>query len=99
MAIQSIYQNSKKWLREDFLSEDDFGAVLVTFCCYDYGTNSSETVEEIATDQKDYHKSSLGIITNPPSINNSIKVGYQDTSGVAKKTHSSCTEKIAITRP
>ena len=55
---------------EDFLSEDDFEAVLATFCCYDYGANSSEAVEKIATDQKDYHKSSLGVITNPLSINN-----------------------------
>ena len=55
---------------EDFLSEDDFEAVLATFCCYDYGANSSEAVEKIATDQKDYHKSSLGVITNIVSINN-----------------------------
>ena len=26
----------------DFLSENDFEAVLTTFCCYDYGVNSSE---------------------------------------------------------
>ena len=47
--------------REDFLSEGDFEAVLVTLGCYHYGTNSSETVEKIATDRKDtsslgYHK-------------------------------------------
>ena len=34
----------------DFLSEQDFEAVLVTLCCYDYGANSSEAVEKIATD-------------------------------------------------
>ena len=42
---------------EDFLSEDDFEAALATFCSYDYGANSSEAVENIARDQKDYHKS------------------------------------------
>ena len=26
---------------EDFLNEDDFEAVLTTFCCYDLGANSS----------------------------------------------------------
>ena len=35
---------------EDFLCGDDFEAVLTTFCCYDYGANSSEAVEKIATD-------------------------------------------------
>ena len=29
---------------ENFLSEDDFDAVLATFSCYDYGANSSEAV-------------------------------------------------------
>ena len=41
---------------EEFLSENDFEAVLANFCCYDYGTNASEAVEKITTDQKDYHK-------------------------------------------
>ena len=35
---------------------------LSTFCCYDYGTNASEAVQMIATDQKDYHKGSSRII-------------------------------------
>ena len=48
--------------REDFLSEDEFEAVLATFCCYDYGANASEAVEKIATDQNDYHKCSLCVI-------------------------------------
>ena len=52
---------------EDFLSEDDFGAVLATFCCYDYekndyGVKASEPVENIATDKKDYHKCSLCVL-------------------------------------
>ena len=35
---------------ENFFSEDNFDTVLVTFCCYDYGTKSSEAVEKIVTD-------------------------------------------------
>ena len=35
---------------EGFLRGDGFEAVLATFCCYDYGPNSSETTEKIATD-------------------------------------------------
>ena len=31
-------------------------AVLAAFCCYEYGSNASETVQKIATNQKDYHK-------------------------------------------
>ena len=44
---------------EDFISENDLETVLVTLCCYDYGANSSEAVEKIATDKEDYHKSSF----------------------------------------
>ena len=44
--------------RGKFLRENDFEAVLTTFCCYDYGANASETVQKIATYQKDYHKCS-----------------------------------------
>ena len=42
---------------EGFLSEDDFKAALAFLCCWDYDANSSEAVEKIATDQKDYYKS------------------------------------------
>ena len=31
------------------LSENDFEAVLVYFCCYDYGANASEAVQKIST--------------------------------------------------
>ena len=34
---------------KDFLGEDDFAAVLTTFCCYYHGANLSETIEKIAT--------------------------------------------------
>ena len=37
---------------EELLSENDFEAVLATFCCYDHGANSSEAVQKIVTDQK-----------------------------------------------
>ena len=46
--------NTSKQLRmtassEDFVSEDNFEAVLATLCCYDYGAKSSEAVVKIAT--------------------------------------------------
>ena len=41
---------------EKLFSENDFEAVLVFFCSHDHGANSSEAVEKIATDQKEYHK-------------------------------------------
>ena len=41
---------------EDFLSGDDFETALATFCCYDYGANSSNAVEKIATD---HYRSSI----------------------------------------
>ena len=34
---------------EELLSENDFEAVLVNFCCYEYGANASETVQKIST--------------------------------------------------
>ena len=34
---------------EDMLSENDFEAVLVNFCCYKYGSNASEAVQKIST--------------------------------------------------
>ena len=46
---------------EEFLSENDFEAVLVTLCCYSYDANASEAVENITTDPNDYRKCSLYI--------------------------------------
>ena len=40
---------------EEFLSENDFEAVLATYCFHDYSCNVSERVERIATDQEGYH--------------------------------------------
>ena len=34
---------------EVLLSENDFEAVLVNFCCYEYGVNASEAVQKIST--------------------------------------------------
>ena len=31
---------------EELLSENDFEAVLATFCCYDYGVNTSEALQK-----------------------------------------------------
>ena len=33
---------------EELRSENDFEAVLATFCCYDYGAKASEAVQKIA---------------------------------------------------
>ena len=47
---------------EELLSENDFEAVLATFCCYDYGANASGAVRKIPIDKKDYHKCSSRVI-------------------------------------
>ena len=50
VAIQKIHQNTKKWcLCEELLIGNDVEAVLVNFCCYDYGANASEAVQKIST--------------------------------------------------
>ena len=41
-------------LCEELLSENNFEAVLATFCCYNHGSNTSETVQKIATASKVY---------------------------------------------
>ena len=49
-SIQKIHQNSKNGgFCEELLSENDFEAVLVNFCCYEYGANASEAVQKIST--------------------------------------------------
>ena len=39
VAVQGIHQNTEKMaaFNEEFLSENDFEAVLATFCCCEYG--------------------------------------------------------------
>ena len=34
---------------EELVSENDFEAVLVNFCCYEYGANASKAVQKIGT--------------------------------------------------
>ena len=46
----------------NFLSKNDFEAVLATFCYYDHGARASEEVQKITTDQKEYRKCSLCVI-------------------------------------
>ena len=63
MTVQRIHQNSENYgLCEEVLSENNFQAVLSTFCCYDYGANASEAVHKIIIDHKDYQKCSLFVI-------------------------------------
>ena len=33
---------------EELVSENDFEAVLVNFCCYEYGANASKAVQKIS---------------------------------------------------
>ena len=47
---------------EECFIENDFKAVLATFYCYKYGANTSEAVQIIATNQKDYHKYSSCVL-------------------------------------
>ena len=49
-------------ISEEFLSENEFKAVLATFCCSDCGLNVLVIVEKIARDQRGYHKYSLCVI-------------------------------------
>ena len=44
---------------EELLCENDFEAVLTTFCCYEYGDNTSEAVQKITTKK---------IMTNAPQV-------------------------------
>lgn len=59
-----------------FVGEQDFVVVLATFCFYCCSANGSESVEKIDTDQKDYYKSSLDVITNPPQSKKVKIIGY-----------------------
>ena len=47
---------------EELLSENDFEAILATFCCYDYGAKAFEAVQKTTADEKDYHKCSSCVI-------------------------------------
>ena len=47
-SIQKTHQNCKKMVGfvSNCLEENDFVAVLVNFCCYEYGANASEAVQK-----------------------------------------------------
>ena len=67
VVVQKIHKKKTKigcfyCFSEEFLSKNDFEAVLTTYCCYDYDVSDSEIAEKIAIDQKDDHKSSLWVI-------------------------------------
>ena len=63
VAVQSKHQNSKNGdFCKELLSENDFETVLATFCSYNHASKSSEAVQKIATDQKDYRKCSSCVI-------------------------------------
>ena len=96
VAVQGLHQKQRTTtaFSEDFCSKDGFEAVLVTFCCYDYGSTLLKQSKKLLQIKK--------IIANAPCILmllvqfaaqqsiSSIKVikviSYQGTSGAAKKT-------------
>ena len=47
-------KNGNFW--EELHNENNFEAVLATFCCYEHGAKASEVVQKIATDRKEYRK-------------------------------------------
>ena len=47
---------------KELCSENNFEAVLATFCCYEHGTKAFEAVQKIATAKKEYRKCSLCVI-------------------------------------
>ena len=50
VSVERMHQTANNGtFCEELLSENDFKAVLVNFCCYDYGTNASESVQKIST--------------------------------------------------
>ena len=61
VAIQSIHQNSENlWLLWRIA---EFETVLAAFCCYDHSAKAYKEVYKISTDQKEYRKYSLYVIT------------------------------------
>ena len=57
MQLFKFFQPYRKYIKtakiggfcEELLSENEFEAVLVNFCCYEYGFNASEGVQKIST--------------------------------------------------
>ena len=56
MQLFKFFQPYRKYIKtaknggfcKELLSENDFEAVLVNFCCYEYGANASEAVQTIS---------------------------------------------------
>ena len=54
MQLSKFFQPHRKYIKtaknggfcEELLSENDFEAVLVNFCCYEYSANASEAVQK-----------------------------------------------------
>ena len=54
MQLFKFFQPYRKYIKtakngdfcEELLSENDFEAVLVNFCCYEYSANASEAVQK-----------------------------------------------------
>ena len=44
---------------EELLSGNDFQAVLINFCCYDFGANVSDAVQKISTGTLELYVNSL----------------------------------------
>ena len=57
MQLFKFFQPYRKYIKtaknggfcEELLSENDFEAVLVSFCCYEYDASASEAVQKIST--------------------------------------------------
>ena len=72
-SIQKIHQNSKNGgFCEELLSENDFEAALVNFCCYEYSANASKAFQKISTRillrvfQSEGEGASYDFFLNPP---------------------------------
>ena len=51
---------------EELLSENDFDAVLVNFCCYKYGANASEAVQKVSEGGVGWGASYNFFLNSPP---------------------------------
>ena len=52
---------------EELLSENDFESVLVNFCCYEYGSNTSEAVQKISGGGVEVGDPSYDFFINSPT--------------------------------
>ena len=50
VAVQSIHQKKMATFAGNCSVQNDFEAVLASFCCYDHGAKASEEVQKMATD-------------------------------------------------